>query len=271
MKTGARIRTATIITLSMATICLAEEGAMTNRSTRVHTVNSEHQEGEQELFVMLPDNFASNKTYRVLYVLPVGPGRVKDGPMYWGNEKELVAKMDTAKKYDIIVCRPSFAADPWFSDPKQIAYLKDVVVPTMEKLYPTLGTPEGRLLMGFSKSGSGSFKIILEHSDFFGYAASWDGNMYLDHLQNIISRTPEKLAPFKKKNRLVLCGGEKNYWQKNVVGYHALLTQAGVLHHYDDTQAVGHGWNPKWMEPTIEVLMKLCGVASAVSGTHGAP
>jgi hypothetical protein len=82
--------------------------------------------------------------------------------------------------------------------------------------------------------------------------------MYPEHLQNIISRTPEKLAPFKERNRLVLCGGMNNMWQQNVVGYHAMLQKAGVLHTYDDTQAVGHSWDVKWMAPTIEALMKLC-------------
>jgi enterochelin esterase-like enzyme len=229
----------------------------------MHAISSDHQPGEQELFVMLPDHFDPTKTYRVLYVLPVALGRVKDGKLPWGNVVKQLEQIDPANKYNIIVCRPSFAADPWFSDPKQIAYLREVVVPTMEKRYRTPGTPEGRLLMGFSKSGSGAFKIILENADFFGYAASWDGNMYPEHLQNIISRTPEKLAPFKERNRLVLCGGKNNHWERNVVEYHEMLQKAGVLHTYDDTQHNHHSWDAKWMAPTIEALMKLCQVDKA--------
>jgi enterochelin esterase-like enzyme len=48
-------------------------------------------------------------------------------------------------------------------------------------------------------------------------------------------------------------------WQAgSVVPCHEELSKAGILHYYDDTQAVGHAWDAKWMAPTIEALMKLC-------------
>jgi len=230
---------------------------MTLEHVHIHEVESEHQEGKQELWVMVPDSLDTSKTYRVLYLLPIGPGRMTPGEERFGNELDELPKLDPCNKYDVIVCRPSFAKAPWFRDPKQIAYVKDVVVPTIETLYPTLGTPEGRLLMGYSKGGSGSFKMILQHPDFFGYAASWDGNMHVDELKKAIRDNPGSLGPFTKEIRLVLAGGEDNYWQKVVVQYHEVLKDAGVLHHYDDTQAFAHAWSVKWMAPTLEALMKL--------------
>ena len=45
------------------------------------------------------------------------------------------------------------------------------VVPLIEEHYSALGTAEGRLLFGFSKSGWGALTLILRNPDFFGYAA----------------------------------------------------------------------------------------------------
>jgi enterochelin esterase-like enzyme len=248
------------VTALCVPVSVAEEMAVKEEVTvtRTHEVESEHQEGRQELYVWLPDNYDTNKPYRVLYLLPIGPGRMSPGKKRFGNELEEFPKLDACNKYDLIVCRPSFADVPWFGKQEQRDYVKDVVVPFIEQNYSALGTPEGRLLLGYSKSGSGAFSIIMQYPDFFGYAASWDGNMNLGEFKKTLKVAPEQLAPFKEKTRLVLADGEKNYWRKANIAYHVALQEAGILHTYDDTQSVGHAWNVKWMAPTLKALMDLC-------------
>ena len=55
------------------------------------------------------------------------------------------------------------------------SYLPDVIVPFIDKTYPTIARSEGRLLVGFSKSGMGSVSLLLRHPEVFGRAGSWDG------------------------------------------------------------------------------------------------
>jgi enterochelin esterase-like enzyme len=246
-----------------ALVCMAEQPSVKEEvtMTRTHEVESEYQEGTQELYVWLPDSYDTNRQYRVLYLLPIGPGRMSPGKKRFGNELEEFPKLDACNRYDIIVCRPSFTDVPWLTKLEQRQYLKKAVVPSIEQNYSTLGTPEGRLLMGYSKGGSGAFMTIMEYPDFFGYAASWDGNMNLGELRSILKRAPERLDSFKAKNRLVLADGEKNYWRKANVAYHAALEKAGILHVYDESQTCGHAWNIQWMAPTLDALMTLCEAA----------
>ncbi len=238
-----------------------------------HVMESEYQLGKQEIHVLLPDNYEKTHAYRVLYVLPVEKGFDSRFGYGLGVLKELNAH----NTYNLIIVQMGFEKEPWFGDHatdpnvRQASYVKAFVVPFIEKSYATLGTPEGRLLLGFSKSGWGAFSLILKHPEYFGYAAAWDAPITFESFHygmKTVYGTPEQLTLyrpdllvpkqrrfFEKQTRLVLTGNKD--WGKETVSAHQLLDENGLKHHYDNTLAFPHRWNKGWMEPTLSVLMTL--------------
>ena len=245
------------------------------RATEVktHVIESEYQNGKQEIRVLLPDDYRKDGSYRVLYVLPVGKGFRKR----FGYGLGVLKQMNAHNQHNLIIVQMGFEKEPWFGDhatnPKvrQASHVKDFVVPFIEKKYSTLGTPEGRLLFGFSKSGWGAFSLILKYPEFFGYAAAWDAPITFTTFHygmKPVYGTPEQLALyrpdlltpkqkkfFEKKTRLVLTG--KKIWGKETEQTHALLNKSGLKHHYDNSLEFPHRWDKAWMEPTLSALLTL--------------
>jgi len=248
------------------------------------TVESQYQNGPHDIRVLLPDGYQKEKKYRVLYVLPVEP----EFGQRFGYPLDIFRWMNAHNQYDLIIVQMGFEKEPWYGDnardPKtrQAGYLKDFVVPFVEQKYSTLGTPEGRLLFGFSKSGWGAFSLILSHPDFFGYAAAWDAPILFNDFHfgmKEVYGTPEQLAKyrpdllipreksfFQQKTRLVLTG--ETLWGtlipapgggSHTVKTHELLEKEGIPHFYDDSLHVEHRWDKAWMAPTLGALMRLTG------------
>lgn len=251
-------------------------------NVKIHAVETEYQKGKQEIRVLLPDDYREDRFYRVLYVLPVEKGF----DQRYGYGLGVLKQMDAHNKYDIIAVQMGFEKEPWYGDhatdlrTRQATYLKEFVVPFIEKHYSTMGTSEGRLLFGFSKSGWGAFSLILTYPMFFGYAASWDAPMFFNKfhytmepiygsLEQLNTFRPDLLVSkqknhFLRKPRLVLTG--EQYWGKfiptpdggsHTAQMHKLLTKEGIKHVYDNSVKVPHRWNERWMAPTLEALMGL--------------
>ena len=249
---------------------------------KIHTVETECQNGRQEIRVLLPDSYSEGKSYRVLYVLPVEKGFDRK----YGYGLGVLKKMEAHNRYDIIIVQMGFEKEPWFgdhaTDPKtrQAGYLKEFVVPFIEERYSTPGTPEGRLLFGFSKSGWGALSLILKYPEFYGYAASWDAPMFLDRLhyrmadvygtaERLNAWRPDLLVSrkktyFQKKTRLVVTG--ERDWGKSIPTpnggshtseIHTLLEDQGVKHVYDNSLNVPHRWDERWMAPTLKAMIEL--------------
>ena len=248
----------------------------------IHTIESQYQNGKQEIHVLLPDNYREDKLYRVLYVLPVE----KEFDQRYGYGLGELKRMDAHNKYDLIIVQMGFEKEPWYgdhsTDPKarQASYLKEFVVPYIENYYSTMPTSKGRLLFGFSKSGWGAFSLIMTYPEFFGYAASWDAPMFLDKfylkMEAVYGTTdqlniyrPDLLASkqkkyFQNKPRLVLSGEQG--WGKSIptptgsshtVQMHKLLVEEGIKHVYDNSINVPHTWNEQWMSPALKALILL--------------
>lgn len=256
---------------------------------RSHVVTSEYQNGSQRIVVLTPDSYDPKKKYRVLYALPTARG-MDWGilPVFWSS--------NIANRYDLIVVTMSFENVPWYgdhpTDPKirQESYLRDFVVPYIEKHYSTLGTKEGRLLIGFSKSGWGDVSLILRNPDVFGYAASWDAPFLVNHfawgdqpvfatLDHFAKYRPDLLAPqrkgpFQEATRLVI--GGKHYFGPGGLGHgrdhtaemHALLEANGIRHVYLPDLPANHTWNSVWLEPTVKALVDLANSGGAPTGSH---
>lgn len=256
--------------------------AITKNGVKIHTVETQYQNGEQEIHVLLPDDYKEGKLYHVFYLLPVEKGFNQR----YGYGLGVLKEMNAHNKYDIIIVQMGFEIEPWYGDHqsnpriRQASYLKDFIIPFIEKHYSTKNAPEGRLLLGFSKSGWGAFSLILTYPEFFGYAASWDAPMFLDRfhygmeevygsLEQLNSYRPDRLVcrqkkHFQNKARLVLMG--EMDWGRSIPAFnggshtvemHELLEKEGVKHIFNDTLKVPHRWNKEWISPILEALMGL--------------
>ena len=249
-------------------------------------VESEYQNGKHGIGVLAPEGVRAGGReggrHRVLYVLPVEAETA-------GNQVvalELLREMDAHNRYGLIIVQMGFEKEPWYGDHaterrvRQASYLKEFVAPLIESRYATLGGAEGRLLLGFSKSGWGAFSLLLREPGFWGYAAAWDAPlMFQDFHYGMreVYGTAEQLAGYRpdllmmgarsrlgERPRLVLMG--EKYWGtmrpgpgggSHTVEAHQLLQREGIAHFYDDQVTVEHRWDKLWMEPTLKALMGL--------------
>lgn len=249
---------------------------------KTHVVRSDYQNGDQEIRVLLPDRYAPQNKYRVLYVLPVESAFNQK----FGYGLGVLEQMKAHNAYGLIIVQMGFEKEPWYgdhaTDPKtrQDSYLREFVIPFVERHYATLGTPDGRLLFGFSKSGWGAISLVMKYPQFFGYAASWDAPLLLTEFHfgmRDVYGTADQLARyrpdllvqrqagfFRDTTRLAL-GGEALWGTlkpapgggSHTVGFHRLLETHRVRHAYDGSLSAPHRWDRAWMEPMLKHLMSI--------------
>jgi len=276
--------------LSLSTPVSAEDNRIRSeeRGTWRHSVHSRFQAGSTIVEVLLPEKFEHTKKYRVVYVLPVEPNEERK----FGDAIQVVRKFGYHNKHDVIFVLPTFCVSPWYgnhaSDPKnrQEDYLIKDVLPLVERTYPTMETAEGRLLLGFSKSGWGALSLILRNPSVFGYAASWDAPLMMTEKQFGSWRTDEafgtpenmalylpsallqeRFAPFKEKTRIVVSGvnlfgnfaDKKHPYEgpSHTDAFHSAADSAGVLHIYEPGLKTSHAWVDDWMGTVTGRLLDL--------------
>lgn len=250
-----------------------------------YNVESPFLRGANALEVLLPDSYDARRSYRVLYVLPVEAGL---GERY-GDGLQTVRRTDAHNRYDLIGVQMAFDTPPWYadhaSDPaiRHESYLRHVVIPLVEGHYATSGKREGRLLLGFSKSGWGAFTLILRAPDFYGYAVSWDAPLMLDEWvprwgmethfgvqENFDQYRPVRLFAlqahhFRDRRRLVLLGEQafgaapdgRFAHRHHTAWAHEEMKRLGILHHYDDSLRCEHHWDGGWVLPAVRALMAI--------------
>jgi S-formylglutathione hydrolase FrmB len=240
--------------------------------------------------VALPDRLEEGRRYRVLYVLPVEAGLNRK----YGDPLEVFRTMNVHNRHGLILVVPQFETDPWYGnhamDPRrqyEAAMVKEIVS-DVDRLYPTVACAEGRILVGFSKSGWGAFTLILRNPDVFGYAASWDAPLMMTEKhfgswrtdetfgtpQNMAAYVPTRLfqqssAEFQKKTRLVLAG--KNLFgsacdprfpyegPSQTEAAHASMEKHGIRHVYDAGVIAPHQWHGGWIAPVLAMVLELAG------------
>ena len=140
------------------------------------TVSSPYQEGENKVEVLLPDNPQKGKHYPVVYMLPVNEG-IKTT---YGHSLAEARLNNLQNKYQCIIVCPAFNILPWYGNNpnkqnvRQNQYVMDVVLPLIEKEYPTITDSSGRYLIGFSKSALGAFSLFFNNPHTFNRVAIFD-------------------------------------------------------------------------------------------------
>jgi enterochelin esterase-like enzyme len=141
-----------------------------------------------------------------------------------------------------------------------------VIVPFIDKTYPTIAASEGRLLVGFSKSGIGAVSLLLRHPDIFGRAGSWDAPLmedksrteYYGSQENFMANyyIPALLARMAptlsgKPARIAITG----LGWGGTPGAHKEMERLGIPHYYNELPQGMHEWPSGWLAPLVEVLM----------------
>jgi S-formylglutathione hydrolase FrmB len=237
----------------------------------VHTVQSEYQSVKTKIRVLLPKPLEKGKRYPVLYVLPVEPM----GEMKWGDGLWEIQRNELQDKYGLICVQPTFAQTPWYADHptnpriRQESYFLNVVMPFIDRTYPTLAGKEGRLLLGFSKSGCGAFSLLLRHRDVFGKAAAWDAPLMMERPDKYgmaeIFGTQEnfehyRIATLLRKHVAKLGGpvwlmhfGYGNF-REHDQSAHRLMDDLKIAHEYRDGPKREHSWHSGWLPEAVQML-----------------
>ncbi|NIP95182.1 MAG: hypothetical protein GWO24_17730, partial [Akkermansiaceae bacterium] len=106
--------------------------------------------------VLTPDTREAGKRYPVVYALaPLTSRSVEDDRYRLGPLMD-IREQDLHNKFQVI-CIKVMAIHRHMN----WNYLQDVVVPYVDKHYPTIAEPRGRLLLGFSKTGEDVWKLLM--------------------------------------------------------------------------------------------------------------
>ena len=261
-----------LVFASATRVCSAEPTTDTH-GFRVHAIESEYQKGATHIRVLPPDRIDNSRRYPVIYVLPV---EAKDENRY-GNGLLEVKKLDLHNKHQAIFVAPTFSHLPWYADHptdktiRQESYFVKVVVPFVEKHYPAMAEPKGRLLLGFSKSGWGAWTMLMRHPELFGKAAAFDAPMMMDKHDRFgagpIFGTPENWEGYRigkllerngdeigKVKRLILLG--VGNFKADHEKIHLLMEGKKMPHVYTDGPVRKHDWHSGWVTEGVEDLLK---------------
>ena len=238
----------------------------------IHKVRSPYQTGSTSIRVLLPEPVKSHEPYPVVYVLPV---EARNGSRYGDGLRE-VQKHDLHNRHRAVFVAPTFSHLPWYadhpSDPviRQETYLLKVVVPFIERAYPVIPRREGRLLLGFSKSGWGAWTLLLRHPEVFDRAAPWDAPVMMEwpsqfdsaeifatrenferyHVQALLR---EKCTALGSQCRLLLAGYRT--FRSHHQEMHALLDRLQIRHEYRDGPDRPHHWHSGWVSEAVAWLL----------------
>lgn len=255
------------------------DAAVDEHGFRVHRVTSEFQSGETLIRVLLPEKFEPAERLKVLYLLPVEANtehRYGDGLLE-------AKKLDLANKHRLICVTPTFSHLPWYADHptdksiRQETYFRKAIIPTVERLYPALAERNGRLLVGFSKSGYGAWSLLLRHSDLFAKAAAWDAPLMKTAPDQFgmgpIYGTSENFSAYRLdtllRDRAVELRpkiGEQSTTRLIHLGYgnfrdhhqraEALLNELQIPHVYAGGPKLDHTWHSGWLEEAVKRLLE---------------
>lgn len=238
-----------------------------------YRVTSPWQRGETVIRVLLPEGVTPDERLRVLFVLPVEG----DEGTRWGDGLTEIRNSGLHNLHRLVCVMPTFSALPWYADHptdseiQQEKYLLSGVLPWVDETFPTKATREGRLLVGFSKSGWGAFSLLLRHPDLFDQAAAWDAPLMMDgpgkYGSGPIFGTPENFAKYQLSKLIVdraeflrressprlIHLGFGNFRSEHA-GFETLLNEHRIPHIYHDGPQRQHHWNTGWLPEAIELL-----------------
>lgn len=250
-------------------LLLAAQTLAAQPAAQVHELSSPRQSAPTRVRVLVPENHPG--PYRVLYLLPVEPGPGER----WGVGFDQAVNLNLHNRFGLLCVAPEFAELPWYADHPdradlaQESYFLQDVLPLIETSYPVQTGPQGRLLLGFSKSGWGAWSLLLRHPTLFAKAAAWDAplkkhepNQFLmgpvfETQENFekyeIARLLERRKPdLQGEPRLILTG--YGNFREHHEAIRELMESLQIPHVYRDGPHREHHWASGWVEEAVELL-----------------
>ena len=244
-----------------------------------HRIASPYQADSTTIRILLPDNMIPGESYKVLYVLPV----IENDNRRFGDGLSEIMKYGYHNKFKLICVAPEFTSLPWYADHATNSEQQDeshflkTVIPFIDDQYPTLRSKEGRLLIGFSKSGWGAFSLLLRHPETFYRAVGWDIGIRVDagpiteeERAERIQRLFGSLANFEEyrissllKERGNQLGEKERFFYYNTEGkrgpggieIHRLMVELGIPHRYLFEIKRKHRWDSGWIPEAVRFLV----------------
>lgn len=269
------------IIISLFTEIVSPLASAESENTPIHSyrIESPFQRDSTTIRVLLPDNFDPNESYKVLYVLPV----VANDERKFGDGLLEVMKYDYHNTHQLICVAPEFTAKPWYADHsteegrQDESHLLKTVLPFIDEKFPTIKTKEGRLLLGFSKSGWGAFTLLLRNPTIFYKAAGWDTGIRIDtgpmeemdrakRIKELFGSRANfenyRLSNLVKKESARL-GDQARLFYYNVEGrraiggveFHRQMIASGFPHHYVFEPLRKHRWDSGWIPMAVAFLV----------------
>ncbi len=266
-----------------------------------YAVTSSYQaSAPNDLRVLLPKQAGVGQR-RFLYVLPVEPGT----QAAFGDPVDTVRALGVVDAFQLILVVPAFSITPWYGDHptdpavRQESYFVNDIVPAVEMLYPESPAQPGaprRLLLGFSKSGTGAMSLILRHGQSFDAAAAWDAPLNQPQLLSglvmsavfgtqanydlyaIPKLLPLHAAEHTGAARLWLGGySSQGAWRNDMIAAHDTMAALGMSHAWVDGPQRAHRWDSGWLEAAVTFLHQVApptapdagGAAGTDSGAPG--
>ncbi len=246
----------------------------------IRRIASPYQADSTTIRILLPDVLIPGETYRVLYVLPV----IENDNRRFGDGLAEIRKYGYHNEFNLICAAPEFTSLPWYADHAMNMHQQDeshfikTVIPFIDDHYPTLKSKEGRLLLGFSKSGWGAFTLLLRNPELFHRAAGWDIGIRVDagpiteeEREERIQRIFGGLSNFEDyrissllKERGHLLGDSERLFYYNTEGnrgpggaeIHRLMVALGIPHRYLYEKKRIHRWDSGWIPEAVRFLVE---------------
>lgn len=246
-----------------------------------HRIVSPFQADSTTIRVLLPDKIIPGESYQVLYVLPV----IENDNRRFGDGLLEIMKYGYHNKFKLICVAPEFTSLPWYSDhatkmeQQDESHLLKTVLPFIDDHYPTLNSKEGRLLIGFSKSGWGAFSLLLRHPETFYKAAGWDIGIRIDtgpiseeerseRIERIFGSSSNfenyRISSLLKERGKHLGNRERLFYYNNEgrrgpggVEIHRLMVQLEIPHRYLFEEKRIHRWDSGWIPEAIKFLVEI--------------
>ena len=245
-----------------------------------YRIASPFQSDATSLRVLTPDNLDLSKEYKVLYILPV----IENDNRRFGDGLLEMQKYNYHNTHQLICIAPEFSSMPWYADhatnmgKQDESHLLKTVIPYIDDILPTLKSKQGRLLIGFSKSGWGALTLLLRNPEVFDKAVGWDIGIRIDTEDLDASKMKEKIdrdfgtrENFEKyristllKEKVSQLGAAPRLFYYNVEGkrgwggtkIHQLMVEMGIPHRYLYEPKRKHLRDSGWIPEAVTFLVE---------------
>ena len=264
--------------------------------TESWSIVSPYLRGTNKVEVLLPGNLDPNKTYPVVYCLPVNPGTKGN----WGHPLSEALRCGLADRYQAIFVTPSFPVLPWYGNnpeeplSRENDHITKAVMPFIESQYPVfdfnnVANPSSQrssnYLIGFSKSALGALALFFKNPERFRSVAvfenwygqpndlqwnTWGFKECYGSRSNYDRYDPQSLIAGHAKQfketppRITVLGGGPGL-RTGVENMISQLQNNGIPHIEIWNRTMSHDWHSGWMPLAVASLFTIPDKAPASS------